>query len=69
MVWIHGKIEHFNIYLLRGFMNYFLKPSLDSAYKYRSAPFGAPHDVIVDEVDLCSRVLIAHILPTIQYHP
>ena len=66
MIWIHGKIEHFNTDLLRGFMDDLFQTVFDSAYKYGSAPFGAPHQVVVDEIDLCSHVLIAHIMPTIR---
>jgi hypothetical protein len=37
----------------------------DSAYKYGSAPFRTPHEMVVDEIDLSSRMLIAHIPTTI----
>ena len=35
--------------------------------KYGSSSFRTPDEVVVDLVDLCSGVLIAHVLPTIQY--
>jgi len=66
VVWIHGKIEHFNTHLLSGFTDDLFEAMFDLTHKYGPAAFGAPDEVVVDEVDLCSRVLIAHILPTIH---
>jgi hypothetical protein len=65
MIWIHGKIMHFNTHLLRGFMDDLFQTVFDSAYKYGSAPFRTPYEMVVDEIDLSSCMLIAHILTTI----
>ena len=66
MVWIHGEIEHFHMRLLRGFTDDLFETMLDLCDKYGSSSFRTPDEVVVEQVDLCSSVLMAHVLHTIQ---
>jgi hypothetical protein len=67
VVWIHGKIEHFHMHLFRGLTDDLFETMLDLSDKYGSSSFRTPHQRVVDQVDLCSGVLIAHVLHALQY--
>ena len=67
MVWIHGEIEHFHMRLLRGFTDDLFETMLDLSDKYGSSSFRTPHEVVVEQVDLCSGVSMAHVLHAIQW--